>query len=262
MRPDSELLQSVGSDWRQPSGSGYHQLTIGGQRIHPASLHVRRRNVALAITTPTMKSAILLLAFPLIQASAQQQAGDANVRSAAARRAIAAGILRDLELAAARLRLGEPTPEYVIELADSTKRNIQKLLRDGARSERWLGIPLGVGSFLIKAGQYVGGGGALFFGFNAADPDDPNSTAGRNAAYAGGLAAGVTFMEDVFQLDEVKERVVGCRELRIQEAALIGKTDIWKYKRNDEVFRRGLEAEHTALVADLTALYRKCVEPK
>ena len=158
-------------------------------------------------------------------------------------------------------RLLQPTPEDVDSLAARTQVLVNRLLSAGERSERWLGLSIGAGTFLVKTGQYAGGGGAVIFGLNAAS-DDGDTKAGKHAAYAGGVAAGVTALEDLFGLDKRRERAAGCRSLRIQQAELISRTHSWVFRRNDEAFRRVLQQEHARLIEDVTALYRRCVETK
>ncbi|MBA3578974.1 MAG: hypothetical protein H0W42_03215 [Gemmatimonadaceae bacterium] len=153
----------------------------------------------------------------------------------------------------------EPTPEDVDALAASTQRLINTLLADGARRETWLGMSIGIGTTVVKLGQYAGGGGALVFGLNAA-AQDGNTQSGRNAAYSGAVAAGVTALEDLFGLEKARNRATGCRNLRISQAELISRTHGWVYQRNDPAFRRRLKGEHEQTMADATTLYRTCVE--
>lgn len=123
-------------------------------------------------------------------------------------------------------RLGDPTPEDVDRLAQSTRDALREVFSQGQKQQRWLGLSTTAGTFVVKTGQYAGGGGAIAFGLNAAQKDDDGKQkqAGRNAAWAGTVAASVTLLEQLFNLYKRKAREAACKELMLRKMDFEGRT--------------------------------------
>lgn len=125
-------------------------------------------------------------------------------------------------------------------LAQSTRTQLAKVLQRTEKKQRWLGLNLGFGSGLVTVGQYAGGGGAAVFGLQAASSSSSASESqnkGRNAAYAGAVAAGVTALKDLFKLDEKKKARDACAELRSGEFGLMQQTYSWDGQAKDTDFQ-------------------------
>lgn len=159
-------------------------------------------------------------------------------------------------------RGGDPTPADVDSLAARTRRGMDSIFVLNGKTEKWLGLSLGAGTTVVKLGQYAGGGGAIVFGLNAAsNSDNDKKAAGRNAAYSGAVAAAVTMLEQLFNLDEKKARAASCKDVDIRRGDLYSRTRLWEYKHNSLEFRRDtLPVAHDSLFAELRTLTTKCLK--
>lgn len=100
----------------------------------------------------------------------------------------------------------------------------------------------------------------MVFGLNAASADGSRS-AGRNAAYSGGVAAGSTLLNELFDVESKRQLRKACADLTSQAIACQAATRAWEYQANSEAFRASFLAEHHAPTIDaIKALHRRCTE--
>jgi hypothetical protein len=137
---------------------------------------------------------------------------------------------------------------------------MKQYFREAKERRDRLGASIGWGTGLIKTGQYLGGGGAIVFGFNAAD-EGGNEAAGRNAAYSGALAAGVTLIDELFDITKRREKRTVCADLTSYEITLTGTVTGWEYRADDPAFQNTFYEDHYKPTLDaIKDLHRKCTD--
>lgn len=182
-----------------------------------------------------------------LQAQAVQAAQANAVTSARIenrQRASNLGIHLSTVLDAVSIPSGVISAADIQNMARESRANLKSTLSGTRRVNRFLGLGLGVGNFVIKAGQYAGGGGAAVFGLQAASTSSADSpkSAGRNAAFAGAVAAAVTALSDLFHLDAKKKARDACATLSGEEFGLIQQTYAWEGQANDPEYQKGFLA--------------------
>lgn len=189
-----------------------------------------RHIIAAAVLVPVLTTAA---------AAQARQAGSASADTNRAR-AGALGLRVNALLDNVTLPSGGTSAQDIRNMAVSTRQNLASLLTRSRRRHTILGIGLGAGTFVVKFGQYAGGGGAAIFGLQAASESNNDQTKkdGRNAAYTGAVAAGVTLLADLFQLDSKKTARDACANLDSREFGLVQETYAWEGQANDPTFQQ------------------------
>lgn len=193
----------------------------------------------VAVLPPPISSAHLpLAALDTVAATRSVEAARADNRANAMKFGIKlADALQDVSIPP-----DPPNQTQIEKEAADSRRALEDLFRRKAKVQRYLGLSVGVGDALTKIGQFAGGGGAVIFGLQAANTNSSESGAknnGRNAAYSGAVAAGVTLLGQLFDLDNKKKAAAACKSLDGERFSLEAQTRAWELQAPDPNYRAG-----------------------
>ncbi len=145
-------------------------------------------------------------------------------------------------------------------MASQSRSALDALFLRKKKTQSYLGLTVALGDALTKGGQFVGGGGAMLFGFQASNTSSSGAhNSARNAAYSGTLAAGVTLLQQLFNLDAKKKAESACKSLDGKEFELGAQTRAWELQAPDPAYRSGFVAgDFKKFNDEVTSLSEAC----
>lgn len=157
-----------------------------------------------------------------------------------------------------------PSENDIHKAAASSRNALDDLMNRKRTRQTFLGLSTNIGDLIVQIGQWAGGGGAIVFGLAASNGSTEGAqNNGRNAAYAGVVATGVTLLKSALHLDAKKAASVACAYLDGRKFALVQKTNSWEGQASSVDFRTGFYVEggpYAKFNAEVGKLSEDCFE--